>query len=152
MSFKITEIRRSNLGRHKVSGRVPEGGNRITMLVGPNGSGKTQVLVEMLNKYVQGRRSRSSLVSDIEIEGVGEPSRVVAQTFSPFSRFPKENTKPLTLQEYLEPSPGPYAAIGLTRGYGIGRPIAREVAGRILKRLYANPLEAPSFAVALTSM
>jgi len=62
------------------------------MLVGPNGSGKTQVLVEMLNKYVQGRRSRSSLVSDIEIEGVGEPSRVVAQTFSPFSRFPKENT------------------------------------------------------------
>ncbi len=135
-----------------MSGRVRDRDNRITLLVGPNGSGKTQVLVEMLDKYVHGRRSRSSLASGIEIEGVGEPSRVVAQTFSPFSRFPRENTKPLTLQEYLEPSPGPYAAIGLTRGNGIGRPIAREVTGRILKRLYANPLEAPSFAVALTSM
>lgn len=152
MAFRIKKITRNTAEVHRLDDQSDGNSNRITLLVGPNGSGKTQVLVEMLTTYARRRRSRSTQESIISLQSIGEPSRVIAQTFSPFSRFPRENPTPPTLKKYLDTAPGPYAAIGLTRNNGIGRPIAREVAGRILRRLHSNPDDTSSLSVGLLSM
>jgi hypothetical protein len=76
---------------------------------------------------------------------------VVAQTFSPFSRFPAERRRTPTISEYLNLTSEPYAAVGLTRSFGGGR-VSREVVGRILRRLYAYPLDSTHFANSLENI
>jgi predicted ATPase len=62
--------------------RGEHNGNRIHVITGPNGSGKTQVLTALALEYRYGSQA-PSLVRAAE-----PPQRAIAQTFSPFSRFP----------------------------------------------------------------
>lgn len=61
--------------------------NRITLLTGPNGSGKTQLLSSTARYLI----STNSLKNNSQLTNVtftGQLSSVISQTFSPFSRFP----------------------------------------------------------------
>lgn len=83
---------------------TPGKANNITLLTGPNGSGKTDVLASIANVF-HGRRGHSSGAEvhwakrtnirttdrPLERDEIFEPYErvhLVAQTFSPFSRFP----------------------------------------------------------------
>lgn len=57
-------------------------GNRIHVITGPNGSGKTDLLTLLANHYRFGQQDRAA------VKASTHPARVIAQTFSPFSRFP----------------------------------------------------------------
>lgn len=117
--------------------------NRIFLLVGPNGAGKTQALTDTLRYYMAIRDSAKITSSS------GLPSRIIAQTLSPFSRFPPERKSPPSLLEFLSSPTEPYAAIGLTRGVGIHRSVTRDVVSRVLKRLYLKPDEVLYFGAVL---
>lgn len=75
------------------------GRNRIDLLTGPNGSGKSEILSFLANtfrsrtsKNLQGvikwRYEDSYYTSDVIGQETFEPARVIAQTYSPFNRFP----------------------------------------------------------------
>lgn len=57
-------------------------GNRIHVITGPNGSGKTDLLTMLAYHYRFGPQDRAL------VKASTQPTRVIAQTFSPFSRFP----------------------------------------------------------------
>lgn len=77
-------------------------GNRITLLTGPNGSGKTDVLATVADvfhgalQHPMGARVTWSREGTLHVAESLDPDRdmrrgrvrVIAQTFSPFSRFP----------------------------------------------------------------
>jgi len=76
------------------------GPNKIDLLTGPNGSGKTEVLTMLVEAFRNAKReskkgsiawenhgrSFNTLTESLEHNG---PARVIAQTFSPFTRFPQ---------------------------------------------------------------
>ncbi|WP_236180020.1 AAA family ATPase [Pseudomonas mosselii] len=65
-------------------------GNKIDLITGVNGSGKTEILSIIAN--VLGREVTDqpsfSLESTVQVSRSARPSHVITQTFSPFSRFP----------------------------------------------------------------
>lgn len=55
------------------------GANNVDVIIGANGTGKTALLCAIARGFANGEG---------EVEVVGGVSRVISQTFSPFSRFP----------------------------------------------------------------
>lgn len=86
--------------------------NRITVLTGPNGSGKTEILATIANVFHGALHSEEARVRWTRRNQTEETTyknrdstgrvRVVAQTFSPFSRFPSR----------LHPDPDRESVIG----------------------------------------
>jgi len=62
--------------------------NRISLLTGPNGSGKTELLSSAARYLVSERLLRSNIDTRSRVNFFGLCSGVITQTFSPFSRFP----------------------------------------------------------------
>jgi predicted ATPase len=67
--------------------------NKVDLLIGPNGSGKTQVLSMLAEKFrIQSNFQRKEYLPTPDISLTLEenflPERVITQTYSPFSRFP----------------------------------------------------------------
>lgn len=104
--------------------------NRVTLLTGPNGCGKTEILTvlagafrakKLLSEghYVQWRRAGLIFDTHVRHEGDREyPERIIAQTFSPFSRFPAALKTRTTLTDvYYEgrSNENRYVTIGLHR-------------------------------------
>lgn len=128
------------------------GANKITLITGANGTGKTRLLSGLAAQF----SGRSHLPSDVlGTTGNGslaEPSRVVAQTFSPFSRFPSERARALSLEEYLKPPSQKYVAIGFTRSVGLRGSVSKDAVSRIVRKLYTQPEQATPLANALWSL
>jgi len=141
--------------------RLPEskqsGPNRISVFVGPNGVGKTQLLAEMVYQFTDRKRYRDKQLSSfVSIESEHEqhvyPKRVVAQTFSPFSRFPKERARAMGLKDYLIDGDEQYATIGFTRGMGLHGSVSRIAVGRIIRKLFTRPDHAAPLSQAMEAL
>lgn len=104
------------------------GDNSIDFLTGPNGSGKTEVLVRLAELF-DPRKYRPTEPGKVawKINGLMNevfgstmapgPGRVISQTFSPFTRFPAPNRRPFkvaNLEAAVNP-PEKYVCIGLHR-------------------------------------
>jgi predicted ATPase len=91
-------------------------GNRVTVLTGPNGSGKTGLLNGLVNHFVH----RSKRANDVvwSVVAASEPSKVIAQTFSPFSRFASPDVEKINLTDIYNDGKSRvdrYKVIGLHR-------------------------------------
>jgi len=88
--------------------KIGSGSNRVDLLTGPNGSGKSEILSFLANAFKSSKRK--GLQGSIEYarqsddspyislhKDFYEPARVIAQTYSPFNRFPP----PLTHESSL---------------------------------------------------
>jgi ABC-type lipoprotein export system ATPase subunit len=132
------------------------GTTNVTLITGANGTGKTRLLSGLASQFSGRTRSRGSAVDEVRgstgAESSETPTRVVAQTFSPFSRFPAEQSRALSLEEYLQPPPERYAAIGFTRSSGLRGSVSKDAVSRIARKLYTHPDQAAPLANALRSL
>lgn len=130
------------------------GGNKVDLLTGPNGSGKSEALTALATMFQKskaapptdvvvwrrGGRNYTSNATDFHLAG---PERVVAQTFSPFTRFaqPAEVESSLT-SIYSEgvAARQKYVCIGLhksTRVVGAG--LSKRTLEQALYRMSETP-------------
>jgi ABC-type transport system involved in cytochrome c biogenesis ATPase subunit len=97
----IHSVESERIGFVRLSTPIDFGSNRVTVLTGPNGSGKTEVLTTIANVFhgrfherdvrpacVAWDRDGFAAQTTYKSREVTGTPRVVAQTFSPFSRFP----------------------------------------------------------------
>lgn len=136
----ISERQEVILGR-KRSNR----GNYVDIITGPNGCGKTELLEVLLrHAMVTHHQSSPKQTNVLAVVFASEtPEKVVVQTFSPFSRFPKPqpDSTPLTTkytEEQIEQSN--YVCAGLHRSSRtVGAGLSRKVLEEALFRLSENP-------------
>lgn len=123
-------------------GRNALGHNKIDVLTGPNGSGKTEALTSLVRAFAKLPKSSSQTVfqqlkgGDTFPEVFGEPSRVLAQTFSPFTRFPAQpqaNDRLLDVYSDQSIKREPYVCLGLHKSF-------RGVAGQLSRRILEEAL------------
>lgn len=122
------------------------GPNLITVLTGPNGSGKTEILSALATSNA--RSPQASRLSGVWIDG-DPPSRVIAQTFSPFTRFPPpaqaSETSLSGVYARGESSSEKYVCVGLHRAYrGLGGNLTRKVLEESIFRLSESPAAMPA--------
>lgn len=130
--------------------------NRITVVVGPNGIGKTRLLAELVYQFTDRRNpikhATSFPVARVEQGSRDNPSRVIAQTFSPFSRFPREKDRSIGLNDYLTDREERYAAIGFTKNMGFRGSVSKEAVGRVIRKLFTRPDHALPLATAMETL
>lgn len=128
--------------------------NNVTLITGANGSGKTQLLAGLASQFARRPRSLAApeVLGSISTDSLNEPARVIAQTFSPFSRFPAERARALSLEEYLQPPTEKYVAVGFTRTGGLRGSVSKDAVSRIARKLYTQPEQAAPLANALASL
>lgn len=123
-------------------GRGALGHNKLDVLTGPNGSGKTAALTSLVRAFAKLPKSSSQAVfeqlkgSDAFPEVSGQPSRVLAQTFSPFTRFPAQpqaNDRLLDVYSDHSIKHEPYVCLGLHKSF-------RGVAGQLSRRILEEAL------------
>lgn len=114
--------------------------NVITIITGPNGSGKTEVLCSLVQQMRSALGAKVSNISDDQAWATvsGLPTRIVAQTFSSFSRFPRPpasttfddvNWRNADIAE-------PYRPVGFRRGLGYAAErLSRNVVEQSLRAL-----------------
>jgi len=118
------------------------GSNTVQLITGQNGSGKSELLGNLIDVLGQ-RREFKSVGPIVHQTGFGPMSRVVAQTFSPFTRFPKPEADDRSLTRlYLHEADaaGQYFCIGLNRAT---RSIGAALSKRILEQALFRLSEAP---------
>lgn len=139
------------------------GSNKVDLLTGPNGSGKTEVLTTLANYFGFGKKSSDSdVIRWRDTEAVidanypsstpSDPVRVVAQTFSPFNRFQAPRDTDITLTDlYSEgwQSDADYVCVGLHRS---SRVVGASVAKRTLEQALYRVSEARESAVAISQV
>jgi predicted ATPase len=118
-------------------------GTRLDLLTGPNGSGKTEVLSQIARAARNGGKATqaqiewsSSPFSTASAEDV--PERVIAQTFSPFSRFPRPRRELSLYEVYAQgvSQQERYRTVGISRGIAFfSANVARNVLEKSLYRL-----------------
>jgi ABC-type cobalamin/Fe3+-siderophores transport system ATPase subunit len=152
MPFRLKEIKLNGTTRH-LNTQINIKGNLISILLGPNGTGKTSLLSSIAHQFSDRRHTS---ISDWDPSAskafeafLPNPDKVITQTFSPFSRFPNEKNKAENLLSYLSTSNEKYASIGFTRGTRIHYNLSREAIGRIIKKLYTDPKHAIPLASAI---
>lgn len=155
MTFGIAKI---EIGELKVT--FPKGSqrgkNKISLIIGPNGVGKTRILADLALRYRGGRsiskKDAELPLINLDSQSIFEPRRVVAQTFSPFSRFPAERRRPLRLSEYLRSDEDSYAVVGFSRGTGLRGSVSKDAVGRVVRKLYTHPDHAAPLGSALNAL
>lgn len=155
MSFSIDKIFFKNI-EYSLSKPDKSLPNNITVIVGPNGAGKSRILSALAHIYTK-RKDRDQKNWDYPIfensnSSSDFPSKVVTQTFSPFSRFPVERNKKIELSEYLKKEDSNYSTIGFTRNMGFRGSVSKEVVGRTLRKLLTEPQYAKPLKEAMTSI
>ena len=157
MAFRITGVK-SNSISVDFDIKRSKWRNQISIVVGPNGVGKTRLLTALANKF-RGRKGSGGLKDavidfnvDVAAESLAGPSRVVAQTFSPFSRFPADRRQLLRFKEYLNDEQEKYVAIGFTRAMGIRGSVSKDAVGRIVRKLVTRPDQAKPLGAALSGL
>ena len=157
MVFRISKVSSNSISVNFAPSRTKLG-NQLSIVVGPNGVGKTRLLAALADKF-RGRRGsqgfKDALVNfkvDVAPSSIAEPMRVVAQTFSPFSRFPADRRQLLRFKEYLNDEQEKYVAIGFTRSMGIRGSVSKDAVGRIVRKLVTRPDQAEPLGVALRGL
>lgn len=135
--------------------------NKIDLLTGPNGSGKTRTLTALAEKFKRHdnhplRSSRKSIDVHIDFKDNLEPRRVIAQTYSPFSRFPSQIPDHLFLDESLTKIYAEgirrkrfYSCLGLFRS---NPAIINNVSKRALEISIFNISESPECAASIAGV
>ncbi|WP_321854650.1 ATP-binding protein [Paraburkholderia tropica] len=141
--------------------RLRNGQNKISIITGPNGSGKTELLATLGRRFSSppvgglGRgvsikwRKNGIAYSSTESGSKSLPSRVIAQTFSPFSRFASPRDTPLSLTKiYAESAEqeSNYRCVGIHRHT---RYISGKLSKQVLERGIYQLTEAPMHTRAL---
>lgn len=142
-------------------GQIRNGQNKISVITGPNGSGKTELLATLGRWFsspsvggsgpgVSIRWRNDGIAYSSTVSGSRySPSRVIAQTFSPFSRFAPPKDTPLSLTKiYAEAAEqeSNYRCVGIHRHT---RYISGELSKRVLERGIYQLTEAPIHTRAL---
>lgn len=142
-------------------GQIRNGQNKISVITGPNGSGKTELLATLgrwfsspsvggLGPGVSVSWRNNGIAYSSTVSGSRYlPSRVIAQTFSPFSRFAPPRDTPLSLTKiYAEAAEqeSNYRCVGIHRRT---RYISGALSKRVLERGIYQLTEAPIHTRAL---
>jgi AAA domain, putative AbiEii toxin, Type IV TA system len=130
------------------------GGNRVDLITGPNGSGKTEALTVLVDLFRGARphgendvvtwRSgqRTQEASTLRPNHVG-PTRVIAQTFSPFNRFAEPAALDISMTSiYSEgvSNDARYVCVGLHRSTRlVGAGISKRTLEQAIYRLSEAP-------------
>lgn len=135
--------------------------NKIDLLTGPNGSGKTRTLSALAEK-LSGRdsyRKYGNLTPDdlhITLKGDLLPKKIIAQTYSPFSRFPSQipddsNTRGSLTSVYAEGKRRTryYSCLGLFRS---NPAIINNLSKRALETSIFNISESPECAASIAGL
>lgn len=127
----------------RLGGEANWGSNRVQILTGKNGSGKSELLVTLIDVLGVSRKYRAIVAPFVDAVGIKPCSRFIAQTFSPFTRFPAENEKSSLSDGHLG-NPrhrGPYFCLGLNRST---RTIGTSVSKRVLENSLYRLSDAPN--------
>lgn len=139
-------------------GRI--GRNKLDVLTGPNGSGKTEALTVLVDAYAQFREVAEDDKGGVPLSAFGRlfgdatapPSRVLAQTFSPFTRFPeppRAGARLLDVYERGTERHERYICVGLHKSF---RGMAGHLSRKILEEALFRVSEFPPATEALFSV
>ena len=157
MVFRISRVSSNSINVDFAASGVKVG-NQISIVVGPNGVGKSRLLAAIAIRFRErkGSAGLKDSIAGFKVElgstSTETPSRVVAQTFSPFSRFPSDRRQQVRFKEYLGADQYNYVAIGFTRGMGIRGSVAKDAVGRIVRKLVTRPDQAVPLGLALKGL
>lgn len=127
------------------------GRNKLDVLTGPNGSGKTEALTVLVDAYARFREGAEddrgavpqSAFGRFSSEASAPPSRVLAQTFSPFTRFPEPPRAAARLFDVYERGAERherYICVGLHKSFrGMAGHLSRKILEEALFRLSEFP-------------
>lgn len=95
--MRLTHLKNSRLAL-TLGAKPLKNSNFVDILTGQNGSGKTEVLASIIRYFRDNLKSDQLFESDVflKLRHDGEPNKIVAQTFSPFSRFPAPRQRRLS--------------------------------------------------------
>lgn len=136
------------------------GKNKLDVLTGPNGSGKTEALTVLVDAYARFREVAEGDKEGVPLSAFGRlfgeatapPSRVLAQTFSPFTRFPeppRAGARLLDVYERGTERHERYICVGLHKSL---RGVAGHLSRRILEEALFRVSEFPPATEALFSV
>jgi predicted ATPase len=136
------------------------GKNKLDVLTGPNGSGKTEALTVLVDAYARFRKLVEDDEEGVPFSALGRsfseatnlPSRVLAQTFSPFTRFPEPPRAAARLLDVYERGAvrhERYICVGLHKSY---RGMAGHLSRKILEEALFRVSEFPPATEALFSV
>lgn len=136
------------------------GKNKLDVLTGPNGSGKTEALTVLVDAYARFRKLEEDDEEGLPFSTLGRsfseatalPSRVLAQTFSPFTRFPEPPRAAARLLDVYERGAvrhERYICVGLHKSY---RGMAGHLSRKILEEALFRVSEFPPATEALFSV
>lgn len=119
------------------------GANRVDVITGPNGSGKTQILDAIVQEFAKTSPKRGRTSGwELEWENI-PPTTVITQTFSPFTRFPATKKSVHSIFDiYLKEDQisEPYLCVGLHAGLrNLGGNISAKLLEEALYRLSIAP-------------
>lgn len=127
------------------------GRNKLDVLTGPNGSGKTEALTVLVDAYARYRevaegdegRAPLSAFGRLFGDATAPPSRVLAQTFSPFTRFPEPPRAAARLLDVYERGTERqerYICVGLHKSFrGMAGHLSRKILEEALFRVSEFP-------------
>lgn len=136
------------------------GRNKLDVLTGPNGSGKTEALTVLVDAYARFREDTEDDNGGVPLSELNRlfgvatapPSRVLAQTFSPFTRFPappRAGARLLDIYERGTERHERYICVGLHKSF---RGMAGHLSRKILEEALFRVSEFPHATEALFSV